>query len=69
MIYSRAPSERIDTGKTWPVYTVRLRALGRRACIWHIVQFIVHSLHPSERIHVARSKVRLGASFLGNQSL
>ena len=33
MIYSLAPSERIDTGKTWPVYTIRLRALGRRACI------------------------------------
>ena len=29
MIYSL---ECIDTGKIWPVYTVRLRALGRRAC-------------------------------------
>ena len=41
MIYSLAPSERIDTGKTWPVYTVRLRALGHRAyglnicCVQH----------------------------------
>ena len=40
MIYSLAPSEHINTGKTWPVYTVRLHALGRRACIWHIVQCI-----------------------------
>ena len=28
-----APSKCIDMGKTWPVYTVRLRALGCRACI------------------------------------
>ena len=34
MIYSLAPSGRIDTGKTWPVCTVRLRVVGRRACIW-----------------------------------
>ena len=38
VIYSLAPSEHIDTGKTWPVYTVQLHTLGRRACIWHIVQ-------------------------------
>ena len=37
MIYS-APSECIDTGKTWPVYTVRLRALGRRAYGLNIVR-------------------------------
>ena len=40
MIYSLAPSERINTGKTWPVYTIRLHALGHHACIWHIVQCI-----------------------------
>ena len=34
MIYNLAPSECIDMGKTWPVYTVRLRALGCRACIY-----------------------------------
>ena len=33
LCYSMAPSECIDTGKTWPVYTVQLHALGRRACI------------------------------------
>ena len=31
MIYSLAPSEHIDMGKTWLVYTVQLRALGHRA--------------------------------------
>ena len=34
MIYSLAPSGHIDTGKTCPVCTVRLRVVGRRACIW-----------------------------------
>ena len=34
MIYSLAPSEHIDTGKTWPVYTVRLRALGHAYVVW-----------------------------------
>ena len=34
MIYSLAPNERIDTGKTWPVYTVRLHAHGHRACVF-----------------------------------
>ena len=29
-VYSLAPSKRIDMGKTWPVYTVWLRALGHR---------------------------------------
>ena len=38
MIYSLAPSERIDMGKTWPVYTVRLHALGRRAYGLNIVR-------------------------------
>ena len=38
MIYSLAPSERIDTGKTWLVYTIRLRALGRHAYGLNIVR-------------------------------
>ena len=59
MIYSLASSERIDT---WLVYTIRLRALGRRACIWHIVQChnIVHATskgplgaRPLYEIHVS----------------
>ena len=111
MIYSLAPSGRIDTGKTWPVYTVRLRVVGRRACIMAWVQanacarqdpgskrthrhgqdlagiysyallgvvlaytcsavyMYMCSLGPSERMCAARSKVRLGACFLGNHDV
>ena len=44
MIYSLDPSECIDTGKTWPVYTVRLHALGHRAYLGiHMAYFIVRA--------------------------